>query len=80
MGMKQVSGAFDPDFRAVIKELRMYTQVMGIEIGDLSRRSGLSDYALRRWLGEVRQPDMINLRILAESLGYTIKVTLEPPQ
>lgn len=78
--MRQTSGAFDPDILAVVRELKMYMRMMNLEIADVSRRAGLSDFGVRRWLKEARQPDMINLRILAEALGYTIKVTLEPPE
>lgn len=78
--MKRVSGFFDPDILAIVKELDSYRMVMGVPIKALARRSGISDYAIRRWFGLQRQPDMIDLKILAESMGYKIKVILEVPE
>jgi transcriptional regulator with XRE-family HTH domain len=74
--MKQRSGAFDPDILAIVRELRMYRKAMGISVREMARRANIGTFALQRWEHEDRMPDMINLRIWAETLGYTIKVTI----
>jgi transcriptional regulator with XRE-family HTH domain len=75
--MKQKSGAFDPDILAVVRELRTYRKAMGISIREMGRRADIGTFALTRWEYEDRMPDMINLRIWATALGYTIKVSIE---
>jgi len=78
--VKQISGAFDPDIRSAVRELRAYRRMTGMSIRELGKLSGIGQFALLRWEAERRMPDMINLRIWAEALGYTIKVTLEVPE
>lgn len=77
--MRQVSGAFDPDVLAVVRELKTYRMVMGISGKELARRIGIGFMTIHHWEHEHRMPDMINLRIWAEGLGYKIKVTIEVP-
>lgn len=76
--MRHLPGVFDPEVVAAVHELRTYARAMGITIDDLSRRSGISDFAIRRWFGDRRMPEVMNLRILANALGYNIKISLEP--
>lgn len=80
--MRQVSGLFDPDILAVIKELKTYRMIMGISIREVAKRMNIDNSVLRRWERMEqggRMPDMINLRLWAESLGCKIKVTIELP-
>jgi transcriptional regulator with XRE-family HTH domain len=79
MGKARNSGCFDPDILAAVRELRTYRMVMGISMKELARRMKVWDTALGAWEREARMPDMIDLRLWAEALGYTIKVTLELP-
>lgn len=77
--MRQVSGAFDPDILAVVRELKTYRMVMGISQRELARRMNVGFMSISHWEAGDRMPDMINLRIWAEALGYKIKVTIEVP-
>lgn len=78
--MRHTPGVFDPGVVAAVRELRTYSRAMGISVKELSRRSGLSDFAIGRWFRESRMPEMVNLVILAKTLGYGIKLTLEDPE
>lgn len=77
--MRQVSGAFDPDILAIVRELKTYRMVMGITIREVARRTDVGFMTIHHWERENRMPDMINLRAWAEALGYRIKVTIEVP-
>jgi transcriptional regulator with XRE-family HTH domain len=75
--MKRQEGVFDPDILAIVKELVTYRQVMGISVNELSKRMNVGNMVLARWEKEIRVPEMVNLRLWAETLGYKIKLTIE---
>ncbi len=86
--MRPVAGVFDPEVLAIARELRLYRLAMNIPIKVVVQRSkevdrfgcGFAEFAIRRWEGEDRVPDLGNLKVWAAALGYNIKVTLEVPQ
>lgn len=75
--MKRQEGVFDPDVLAVVKELVTYRKMMGISVNELSKRMKVGNMVLARWEKEIRMPEMVNLRLWAETLGYKIKLTIE---
>jgi transcriptional regulator with XRE-family HTH domain len=75
--MKRQEGVFDPDVVKIVKELVTYRQVMGISVNELSGRMNVGNMVLARWEKEIRMPEMVNLRLWAETLGYKIKLTIE---
>lgn len=75
--MKRQEGVFDPDVLAVVKELVTYRKMMGISANELSKRMKVGNMVLARWEKEIRIPEMVNLRLWAETLGYKIKLTIE---
>lgn len=75
--MKRQEGVFDPDVLAVVKELVTYRKMMGISVNELSKRMKVGNMVLARWEKEIRIPEMVNLRLWAETLGYKIKLTIE---
>lgn len=75
--MKRQEGVFDPDVLAVVKELVTYRKMMGISANELSKRMKVGNMVLARWEKEIRMPEMVNLRLWAETLGYKIKLTIE---
>jgi transcriptional regulator with XRE-family HTH domain len=75
--MKRQEGVFDPDVVKIVRELVTYRQVMGISVNELSKRMNVGNMVLARWEKEIRVPEMVNLRLWAETLGYKIKLTIE---
>ncbi len=75
--MKRQEGVFDPDVLAVVKELVTYRKMMGISVNELSKRMKVGNMVLARWEKGIRMPEMVNLRLWAETLGYKIKLTIE---
>lgn len=75
----KIDAEADLDILNIIRELKTYRMMMGMSLRELAGRSGIGRFVIAEWENERRVPDMVSLRIWAETLGYKVRVTVEVP-